>query len=63
MIAKKNSSINIDGFDFTGLFYDIIGDQDARSQTVFINSRQESIISVFVADEGDYGTVDFCEEE
>lgn len=61
--SQKNSSININGLDFTGLFYDIIGDQDAKSQTVFINSRQETIISMFVADEGDYDAADFCEEE
>ncbi len=61
--SQKNSIMNIDGLDFTGLFYDIVGGQDARSQTVFINSRQETIISLFVADEGDYDAVDFCEEE
>ena len=60
---QKNSNININGLDFTGLFYYIVGDQDARSQTVFINSSQGNVISMFAADEGDYNTEDFCEEE
>ena len=61
--SQKNSNININGLDFTGLFYYIVGDQDARSQTVFINSSQGNVISMFAADEGDYNTEDFCEEE
>jgi len=61
--SSKNTTLTIDGNDFTGLFYNVEGSLDARNQTVFINSSQETIISIFAADEGDYDTTDFCEEE
>lgn len=40
--SQKNSIKNIDGVNFTGFFYDIIGDLGARNQTVFINIETDN---------------------
>lgn len=51
---EKNSVKNIDGANFTGFFYDIVGDLSAKNQTVFINAE--------VNEQSSGGTADWISE-